>query len=105
MDATDRVKRGDKATLTYQVNGDLSGQTATFLARRRPGEAPLITKAGSISDQSPTGSTVTVELVAADTATAGDWLVEIEARPTGGGDPVTYPSSGYGVLRIVPDLT
>jgi hypothetical protein len=105
MTPTDVVKRGDKATLTYLVNGDLTGQTATLLARRRPGEAPLLTKSGTISDASASGTTVTVELASADTAEAGDWLVEIEARPTGGGDPVTYPSSGYGLLRIVPDLT
>lgn len=103
--ATDEVKRGDKATLVYQVNGDLTGQTATLLARRRPGDSPLITKAGTVSGATPTGSTVTVELTPAETAVAGDWLIEIEAQPTGGGDPVTYPGNGYALLRVTPDLS
>jgi hypothetical protein len=50
-----------------------------------------------------TGGQVDVHFLTADVDTEGDYNVEVELLYTGS-EPMTFPSSGYRRIKIVPDL-
>lgn len=91
------IKRGDAATLTFNLGTDLSGYSTANVILCRPGEEPIEIP-GTITPG--TGGTVTVALSPAQTAVVGDYNMEVEMSP----GPNTYPSSGYARLYITTDL-
>lgn len=91
----DPIKRGDSVTVALDLAPQPeSGSTARVIIAPYGGP-PVVDKPAVLI-----GARVTFTLTAAETATAGTYQVEIECMP----GPVTYPSDGYEVLRIVPDL-
>ncbi|MBK9087495.1 MAG: hypothetical protein IPL80_19885 [Sterolibacteriaceae bacterium] len=103
MTAVDHVKRGDNGPiLTYLLNADLTGWTVTLLARRAPDVAPAWQKTGTPTVANGV-TTASFTLTSVETASAGVWLVEVEA--INGATRLTWPSEGYGRLVIEADLT
>lgn len=100
MISSDTVKTGSAATLTYELNGDLTGWTILFVAMLEPGGVPGISKPATITSASPDGTHVQVDLTSADTAVGGHYLVEFHTD--NGGETFIYPDDGYTTLDILP---
>ena len=92
------IKRGDALTLAWDLDpAPDPGSTARVIIRAYQAAAPLVDRAGTL-----TGGRVSLDLTSEDTAAAGDYRAEVEV--TTAGRPVTWPSDGYALVRIVPDL-
>lgn len=90
------VKRGD-TEVKWRLNMDLTGSTIRVLAVRNGSDLAPNILASNIVD--PAGGVVacTVSGLA-----VGTYRVEVEVTQLG--KIVTFPSDGYGTLRIQPDL-
>lgn len=99
------IKRRDAVTLTLHlettpgVAADLTGYTGARVIVSRLGQTPIVSRAGVIATD-PTTGVVTIALTSGDTAIDGDYRVEVEMTP----GPHTWPSGGWLLLRILPDL-
>jgi hypothetical protein len=91
------IKRGDAATLTFNLGNNLSGYSSANVIMCRGGEDPIEIPGTIVPG---TDGTVTVALTPSQTAVVGDYNVEVEMSP----GPNTYPSSGFVKLRISTDL-
>jgi hypothetical protein len=64
--------------------------------------APVTTRTATVTNAAQ--GEVTYNWVAADTATVGDFLVEVEVRDAGATVRRTYPRAGYIRMRVSDDL-
>lgn len=96
---SDPIKQGDAATLTWTIDPIPATVTAARVVIRAatpgPMPAPVVSRNGTYS-----AGQVSITLTAAETAVSGTYRCEVEVTP----GPLTFPSSGYDTLRIVPDL-
>lgn len=96
------LKSGDQRTLRWAVNADLSdAQEVRLLARG--GGVTINTTDVTVEDTSETESTVAYTATTEDTAEAARWRVEVRAR-WADGTVITFPSDGYEVVTVHPDL-
>lgn len=109
MTTNTTVKRGDTHDITLSVTSnnlpvDLTGSTATAQARAAntatSDPTTPITLAVTITD--PTNGILTHTLTG--TLPAGQWNVEVVVTaPTG--KTTTYPTTGFAVLTVTPNLS
>lgn len=98
MTADVTVKRGDRHATTWTANADLTGATLRLLARPigRPGTIIEL----AVTPTNPAQGVVTHELTG--TLDEGEYQVELET--THGEEVRTFPSDGYLLLEVLPDL-
>ena len=89
------TKQHDVRPLTWDLGEALDGFTSVKAILRHEVTEAKIEIAGVIS-----GSEVTIEPSAEQTAVPGDYQLEFELLP----GPITWPSVGYGRLTVRPDL-
>lgn len=102
------MKRGDTIpalrTTLLDKNGvavNLTDATVQVTMRSLENGDVILSRDGEVSD--PTTGVVVLDWEAGDTDTTGDYLLEWQVTD-GTGDVQTYPTVGYHVLHIAPDL-
>lgn len=95
---TDAIKRGDAATLVWELDPLPPDATAAkVIIRPAFGGAAVVSRGATLDVEA---GRVSITLTPAETATAGLYRCEVEISP----GPVTYPSDGYEPLTIRADL-
>lgn len=97
-----KIRRGDTLpTFTATIGTDLTGGSVTFVARLLTATSPSINATATIV--TPATGAVSYTPTAADTAVAGQYMVEWHYT-TSGGAKGTYPADGWQELLVEEDL-